>query len=140
MQFDLELAVKHPHRIRHRHSDKIRFKKVVFLPDLDALLLQDESDDRLLLYRNGEWGSYLVLEPEPGLVPWSSPDEIPDGCWFREMSCPARMHSLTGVDEAHARLAGRWIAMDSLFRYWEYATSRKGPWLPCGKEAKREAV
>lgn len=141
--FDLEVALKHPERVRH--ADGLTARRVIHLPETDPdhrVAVLWSGSHCLVAYtedgRNRTQGANptLFLTPEPKWVPWSHPDEIPDGVWFR-LKGSTRADLITRVDGAEVYL-NPWVSLRNLFDNYECHLDRrhKGAWNVCGKEAK----
>ena len=72
----------------------------------------------------------------PQIVPWDSPDDVPDGIWIRckhtKVMCFANEFQSEGV-----KVFG-WRSWQELLQHFEYHAERraKDGWQPCGKVAK----
>lgn len=85
--------------------------------------------------RGTDWDDDIFLvAPEPTSVPWSHPDEIPDGVWFR-LKGSTRADLITRVDGVDVYI-NPWVSLRTLFDNYECHHDRrhKGPWNVCGKE------
>ena len=84
---------------------------------------------------NGESDMDLVPIPKPPeIVPWESPDDVPDGIWIRTKSSSS-VHAITGISHDGVVVGGSFMRWDTVLSNFEYHTDRraKDGWKPCGK-------
>lgn len=85
---------------------------------------------------NGENDMDLIPIPKPlEIVPWESPDDVPDGIWVRSKVGPKAVFLATGLHDDSIRINGVRLEWGVMFRNYEYHTDRraKDGWKPCGK-------
>lgn len=77
----------------------------------------------------------IPIPSPPQIVPWESPDDVPDGIWLRvkDTGIFRRMNGLSvnGLDVGN----GNWRSWSVLLADYEYHTDRRATsgWQPCGK-------
>lgn len=143
--FDLEVALKHPERVRHRdglESDQIvHFKNTA--PNY-RVAIHWKGTTSIGTYTEDGRSDFacdpciFLTAPEPKLVPWSHVDEVPDA-WFRHNGSQRIYHfdAIYPTENTVGSSCGVRISLSDLFNHYEYHYHRghKGPWNVCGKES-----
>lgn len=97
-------------------------------------------DSRGMFYSSGQQSDYdlIPIPSPPQIVPWESPDDVPDGIWLRvrDTGVFRRINgiSVDGIDIGN----GNWRSWSVLLADYEYHTDRRATdgWQPCGKAVK----
>lgn len=80
----------------------------------------------------------IPIPQPPQIVPWESPDDVPDGIWIRQKRTVNLYASPTGFTDRGVRLGNLFVSWETLFDDYEYHTDRRATsgWQPCGKVVK----
>lgn len=138
--FNLDIALKHPERVRFIQGTKAR--RVIHIPEADTLfqvvvVWETGIVDTYTVdgHPDGTRSSVLFLTEETKVVPWESIDEVPEGVYFRNKDARNVIRIINGYSllEQKVLINSAWISLIELLPYWEFSPNRNGPWMPCGK-------
>lgn len=76
----------------------------------------------------------IPIPTPPQIVPWESPDDVPDGIWIRQKST-GHVFPVGGFEGNCVHLGRSTTDLQVLFDNYEYHTDRRATdgWQPCGK-------
>jgi len=79
----------------------------------------------------------IPIPSPPQIVPWESPDDVPDDVWFREKGWSTK-HRVVEYRDRSVLFGEISVSFLVLFANYEYHTDRraKDGWQPCGKVLK----
>lgn len=143
--FDLQTALAHPERVTNGNG--LQAVDVRVLPKAaahSAVAVTWESGGLVGLHSKngvsfgGSRPALFLAAPEPAYVPWDSPDEAPDGVWFRRKDAHSLVSMVVGFNERYVLVGTAWLGVHALFQNYEWHPDRRhtGQWNVCGKPTK----